>query len=447
MLHSIKKYFKFIVGLYLLISFSVIYAAPSVLNIQKWNTPNGASVYFVQASGLPIVDIKVMFNAGSSYDGNEFGLASLVNQMIGAATKDKNADQIADGFDATGAKFSNSMDREQAFVQLRSMMDPKYLNSALSLFHDVLVNAVFSDQDFSRIKNQSIASIEVAKQRPEYVANDKFYNIVYQNQPCAHPYYGTLEGVNKIQKEDVDRFYHQYYVGNNAIMVIVGDLNKKVAQDISYQLLKDMPSGNTAPALAEAKPVPASQTQVPFPSAQDIILDGQVGIKFSNPDYFPLRVGNVVFGDGATMRSRIYNVVREEHGLAYEVASQFVPSNFCGPFIIQLLTRADQGTTALQLIQNALVQFIQKGPSETEVSDAKEYLIGRFQTLFSSNEYILALVSQIAFYHLPLDYLDRYQANIKAVTPAQVKVAFAKQINPNQMVTVIVGPDGYKASK
>lgn len=161
-------------------------------------------------------------------------------------------------------------------------------------------------------------------------------------------------------------------------------------------------------------------------------------LRRGDPDFFALQVGNYTLGGGGFV-SRLVREVREKRGFAYSVYSQFVPMAQPGPFLIGLQTRKEQAGEALSVVREVLAAFLAEGPSEAELQAARQNLAGSFPLRLDSNRKILDNVAAIAFYGLPLDYLDRYVENIERVTAADVRAAFARHIRLDDLVTVVVG--------
>ena len=166
---------------------------------------------------------------------------------------------------------------------------------------------------------------------------------------------------------------------------------------------------------------------------------GQLGITRENPNYYPLIVGNTILG-GLPMTSLLFENVRGKRGLAYSVDSDFDLLRSKGSFTIQLKTRADKVAESIAVVKQTLNDFIINGPTDIEVSNAKKYIDGSFPLAISSNGSILDVVTAIAFYHRPLNYLDTYLNHINAVTKQQIKIAMASLLQPNKMILVTVGP-------
>ena len=191
--------------------------------------------------------------------------------------------------------------------------------------------------------------------------------------------------------------------------------------------------------MPEVEPLAAAkETRIPFDSAQAHVLIGQPGYRRTDPDHFALNLGNYVLGGGGFV-SRLTEQVREKRGLTYSIYSGFSPGLQAGAFRIGFQTRPDQAEEAVKVSREVLAKFVAEGPTDAELKAAKDNLIGGFPLLLDSNRKLLGNVANIAWYDLPLDYLETWTARMNAVTVADVKSAFARKLQPDRMVTVIVG--------
>jgi zinc protease len=161
----------------------------------------------------------------------------------------------------------------------------------------------------------------------------------------------------------------------------------------------------------------------------------------NDPDFFPLFVGNYVLGGGG-FDSQLMREVRDKRGYAYSAYSYFLPMREAGPFQLGLQTKLEQTDDALKVARDTLRQFIANGPTEAELNQAKSNLTGGFPLRIDSNRKILDYLAVIGFYELPLDYLDTWVDRVNAVDVAAVKQAFARRIDPDRLVTVVVGGAG-----
>ncbi len=263
-----------------------------------------------------------------------------------------------------------------------------------------------------------------------------------------HPYgYQTTEtSLARITVQDMRALYRQAIRACRAKVSIVGDVSRAQADALVGVLFGRLDKAADRASCAELPPVPevapltapAHTVSIPFESAQAHVLIGQPGIRRNDPDFLALTVGNYVLGGGGFV-SRLYTQVREKRGLSYSVYSYFAPGLHAGAFSVGLQTRPDQASEAITLSHEVVAQFVREGPSEQELLAAKSNLIGGFALRLDSNRKLLDNVANIAWNKLPLDYLDTWTAAVERLTVADIKTAFARVLQPETMVTVVVG--------
>lgn len=406
---------------------------------EQWLTKNGVRVIFYQAMEVPMLDIGLAFAAGSAYDQKDFGLSALTTHMINQGNAGKDATSIAQALADNGSQFDAEISRDMVVLNLKTLVSKDTLNQSTSIFKQIINHPDFPDDSFEREKKQQLMAIEQADDSPEDVANISFFNALYQQHPYAHSVNGTKATVNALTKKQVIDFYKQYYVTNNAVLVMVGAIDSPKAHQLAEQLTQDLPQGKPAADIPKALQLTkAEQIQIQFPSSQTVMRLGQVGIDHHNPDYFPLMVGNYILGGGALV-SRLAVEVREKRGLTYGITSLFTPMTGNGPFIITLSTKNNQSANALKITEDTLNQFIIKGPDAQELDSAKKYLTGSFPLSLASNRAIGSVLLRMAFYHLPDNYLDNYVARINAVTVDKIRNAFKNHVSPDRLLLVSVG--------
>jgi len=435
-----RPFHSFLRGLYFVAALLLISAeAAATPDILQWQTANGAHVYFVAAPQLPMVDIQVVFDAGSARDEGKDGLAVLTNGLLAEGAGKLDADAIAERFDAIGAHFSNSALRDMSVVSLRTLTDKKLLNSALDTFATVLQQPTFPADALERVRNQMLIGLQDEEQSPGAIAEKAFYRALYGTHPYASPSDGTSDSVKALTRDEVVSFYQRYFVAHNAVIAIVGAVDRKQAEHIAEQITQRLPAGNAAPALPPVQALTKAESiHIPHPSTQTHILMGQPGMRRNDPDYFPLYVGNFILG-GSGFTSRITNEIREKRGLAYSAYSYFVPMREEGPFMLGLQTRNASADESLKVLHETLEKFAQGGVTEKELAAAKRNITGGFALNIDSNSDIVQYLALIGFYHLPPDYLDTFIARINAVTVEQVRDAFARRVAPDRMITITVG--------
>lgn len=424
-------------GCVLLLFSCSVFAVP---DIQTWETENGSQVLFVESHQLPMVDLQIIFDAGSARDNDKSGLATLTNHLLAEGAAGKTVDEISQGFESLGAQYSSDVGYDSAAVGFRSLSDPDKLDSAVDNFIAVVSQPDFPEQAFERERKRTLIGIQAKKQSPSAIASEAFYALLYNDHPYAKPSEGTEASLNTLTVTDLQAFHKQHYVAANSTIAIVGDLTRQQAETIAQSLSASLPKGTALAPIPSVEPLTAAKTKfIEHPSGQMHILVGQPGIKRGDPDYFPLYVGNHVLGGGG-MVSRLFKDIREQRGLTYSVYSYFNPMREAGPFIAGLPTRADQADEAIAVLQENLNRYIDEGPTEAELTASKKNITGGFPLRIDSNSKILGYLAVIGFYGLPLDYLDHFNQQVEQVTVEQIKDAFARRLNPEVFVTIKVGP-------
>lgn len=414
-------------------------AAQAALAIQHWQTPQGARVLFVESRELPMLDIAVSFPAGSARDPVALpGLAHLTHGMLDQGAGGLSDTEIAHRFADVGAVLGGSFDRDRASVTLRTLSSSAEKDKALDLLARVLQKPDFPDAVVKREKQRVIAAIREAEADPGQVADKAFYRAVYGSQPYAHDETGEPASIAKIGRADLQRFYRAHYSAPNAVIALMGDVSRAEAERIAARLADGLPAGRPLAALPKSSAAPATRVRIDHPSAQSHVLVGTVGMTRDDPDFFPLFVGNYVLGGGG-FDSRLMKEVRDKRGYAYSAYSYFLPMSEGGPFQLGLQTKAEQADDALKVATDTLRAFVAEGPTEAELTQAKDNLTGGFPLRIDSNKKILDYLSLIGFYRLPLNYLDTWVDRVNAVDVAAVKSAFTRRIDPARLVTVVVG--------
>jgi zinc protease len=419
-----------------LLAAAVAQAMPA---IQHWTTEHGAQVYFVPAPELPMVDVRVVFAAGSARDADLPGLAGLTNGLLDKGAAGLSADAIADRLEGLGAQLGSGSLRDMAWVSLRSLNDAAHFEPAVELMMDVLARPDFNQNDIDRERERTLVALRQSEQQPDDIAEYHFYAAIYGQHPYASRPIGTEASLKRIARADIRGFHARYYVAANATIAIVGDIDRPGAERLARRLSAALPAGQPAAPLPAVAPLAkANEEHIFHPSTQTHVLMGAPGIDRNDPDFFPLYVGNHILGGGGLV-SQLYEEVREKRGLSYSVYSAFTPMQKKGPFILGLQTRNDQLEEALGVLRETLQRFHDQGPTKAELVAATKNITGGFALRIDSNSKIIQYLAVIGFYGLPLDYLETFNDKVMAVTREQIRDAFQRRVHPDKMATVIVG--------
>lgn len=430
---------------------AVFYAnsAWALLPIQHWTEPSGAQVWLVESPSIPMVDVQIDFDAGSRRDPSaQAGLAAAVADMVtkgvraqgDAPALDENA--LGEAWADLGAGLNVGAGNDNLSFSLRSLTTPDLLDKAAQLSARQLAEPSWPDNIWQRDRARWSASIRESNTRPGTVAGDAFAAAVYGSHPYGERV--TEDSLARISVADMQKFHAHYLQACRARVAIVGAVNRTQAETLVRTLLARLPATAPAPCAAlppvpEVQPLTAPlEKDILFTSAQAHVLIGQPGFKRSDPDFLALLVGNHILGGGG-FTSRLTNEVREKRGLSYSVYSGFSPGLNAGAFVIGLQTRPDQATQATQVARDVLKKFVADGPTAAELRAAKDNLIGGFALRIDSNRKLLGNVVNIATNGLPLDYLDHWTQRVEALTVQEVRAAMQRKLQPDRMVTVVLG--------
>lgn len=396
-----------------------------------------------------MLDVQIDFDAGSRRDPPaQAGLASMMADMLdkgvqagqGAPALDENA--LGEAWADLGAQFGAGASADRLSFSLRSLTEPDLLDQAVALAARGIAEPSFSEPVWQRERQRMQAALKESYTRPASVVGRAYAQAVYG----AHPYGQdvTEATLARISSADLRAAHAAGVVACRARISLVGAVTRAQADALATQLLSRLPQVACAslPPLAQVADVaPLSQPEekrIPFDSAQAHVLIGQPGFKRDDPDYFALTVGNHILGGGGFV-SRLTQEVREKRGLTYGVSSYFSPGLHAGSFTVGLQTRPDQAAQAVALVRQVVSDFVAKGPTEAELQAAKDNLMGGFALRIDSNGKLLGNIAGIAWNNLPLDYLDTWTQQVNRVTVDDIKAAFARKLQPEKMVTVILG--------
>lgn len=416
------------------------------ISIQHWRHASGARVYLVESLNIPMLDVQINVDGGSRRDPQgQTGLASAAAGLLTAgamARGDEPAldeNQLAEAWADLGASFNMGADDERLSISLRTLTRPDLLERAVALAARQLAAPSWPDVVWERDRQRWTAAWQEAQTQPTVQARRAFVQSIYGDHPLGRE--ATPQTVAAIDTAAIRTFYQRHAVACRAQISLVGAIDRRAAERIVDQLMGawEAHGCSTLENMPSVSPITAAvERRIPFDAAQAQVLVGQPGIARSDPDYFPLFVGNYILGGGGFV-SRLTTEVREKRGLSYSVYSYFASGLQPGPFQLILSTRPDQTELALEVARQVLERFVSEGPTEAELLAAKSFLLNSFALRIDSNRKRLDNVANIAWHDLPLDYLDTWTTRIQQVSTADIRRAFQRVLQPKRMVTVVLG--------
>jgi zinc protease len=421
-------------------------SAWAAIPIQHWTHPSGARVYLVASPTIPMLDVQIDLDGGSRRDpADRAGLASATASMLSSGVDaqdgwpalDENA--LSGAWVDLGAQLGAGAGAERFSLSLRTLTEPELLERAVALAVRQLAAPAWVETVWVRDRERWLASIKEAQTRPGTHAGRAFSQAVYRDHPYGREV--TAATLGAITVGDMQAFFRRHAAACRAQVSLVGAIDRATAGRIVDRFMAALAPHGCQPLEAVPEVAPMAQAverRIPFEAAQAQVLIGQPGHRRADPDFFPLFVGNYILGGGGFV-SRLTTEVREKRGLSYSAYSYFAPGLHAGAFQVGLTTRPDQADQAVAVAREVVRRFVDEGPTDTELKAAKDYLINGFALRFDSNRKLLDNVANIAWNGLSLNYLETWTAQVETVTVADIRRAFSRVLQPDRMVTVVVG--------
>ena len=315
----------------------------AAVNIQRWTTPQGVQVLLAERHENPIIDMAVSFRgAGNASDPDgKSETAAFTAALLTGGTKEMDEETFNAQTNGLAAEIGSGTDNETATATLRSLSRPDTLKKAVSLFNGALTRPRFDEAVFRRNQTQAATFLQQQETKPDFTAARTLARLSYPDHPYGKDAYTTVQSINGITLDDIRAFYRTRYGKNNAVVAIVGDIDRKGADRLVQDALSGLP--DRAAASADVPPVkkhPAQRRDIPFAGEQAQIMLGMPLITRNDPDYYALVAGNYVLGGGG-FDSRLMKKLRDEKGLVYGVSSSLSPMTRKGPFRIAFSTKKD----------------------------------------------------------------------------------------------------------
>jgi zinc protease len=408
--------------------------------IQKTTLSNGLAVWVVKKDRLPIVAMDLVVNAGGSLDPNDrAGIATLTASMLNQGTKTRSAVDIANGLQSIGASVNPSASWDASGISMRTIT--KNLDKALDYYADVVKNPAFPNPEFTQLRGRVLGQLQQRRSSNTAVAGVVYDKVLYGDQPYGRQLSGDEKSVQAISRDDIAKFYDNYYRPNNSTLIVVGDVTMETIKPKLEKAFGDWKSGGVSPATLAAQRMMAKPGIyiVDKPgSAQSSVTIGEVGIDRSNPDYYAVQVMNSILGGGGT--ARLFMNLREDKGYTYGAYSRFTPRRSAGPF-------SASGEIQTVSTKEAVQEFLKElqgirgtrpvTPQELEVN--KQAFIRRFPSQFETTGGISNQLGTLVTYSLPDSYFNDYISKINSVTIDDVNRVANKYLDPSKMAIVIVG--------
>jgi zinc protease len=422
----------------LVIAISALARPSGAIEIQRV-AADGIEAWLVEDHANPIIAVRFAFRgSGAAADPrDEAGLARMTSALLdeGAGDLDSQAFQgrlddlaIRLGFDADLDNFGGS------FETLT-----RHRNVAFELMRLALTQPRFDPEAIARIRGQLEAHLRSQQEDPDWVANRRLWATLFPNHPYGHPVEGTLDSLPRIDREDIRRFATERLARDRLVLAVVGDITPAELAELLRTTFGVLPA-KAAPADVAGAPVnlDGGVHIIDMDVPQSAVAFAQGGLKREDPRFYSLTVLNQILGGGG-LTSRLFDAVREKRGLVYSVQTGLVPLDHSALILGSAGTANERVADTIRVIRDQWRSIAADGVGAAELADSKTYLTGSFPLRLSGSGRIAALLVSVQLDNLGIDYLDRRNALIEAVTLEDVNTLARDLLAPDKLTFIIAG--------
>ena len=412
--------------------------------VEEVVTPAGITAYLVNEPAVPLLAVTFEFKGGAAADpqGRE-GLSRMVAGLLdeGAGELDSLAFRTLLEDQAIRLGFSHGRD---AFSG-RLLTLTENQEQAFELLRLALAEPRFDDEPVERIRQQLIADIQRRRNDPNTMAGLAWFEHAFDGHPYGRTTQGTTETIAAIDVAELRAFVAERLGRDNLIIGVAGDITAQELAPLLDQAFAHLPATSSLPVLEPTTPKTGQALVSRINVPQSVVTFGLPGIARDDPDYYAAYVANYILGGGG-FASRLTEEVREKRGLAYSVYSYLADTDLAPLWMGGVATRNDQVAQSIEVIKGELVRMAEGDLAEADLANAKTYLTGSFPLRFTSNENVARILVGMQANDLGIDYLDRRNAYIEAVTLDDLERVSARLFAGDLLVSIVGDPVGIEAA-
>ncbi len=428
----------------LLIGLMALFAAfqARAVEVQRVVSPGGIEAWLVADHTNPIIALELSFRGGAALDpADKGGLADMVASTIDEGAGDLDSQTFQGELDNLSISLKFDAGQDSFSGSLETLTDNR--DRAFELLRLALTQPRFDQEPVERIRSQIIARLSRESEDPDYIASRVLRRMMYGDHPYARPTRGTEASISRITADDMRSFVQQRFGRDQMFVGVVGDITPDQLAKALDQTFGALPAKAAPFTVPQATVANGGETVViAKPIPQSVVAIGQEGIRRDDPDYYAAYVVNYILGGGG-FSSRLVEEVREKRGLAYSVYSYLAPFDYGSMIYGGTATQNARVGESLDLIRQEWRRMADNGPSAEELDAAKRYLTGSFPLRFSSSDNIAGMLVGMQMEDLGIDYLEKRNSYIEAVTLDDAKRVAKRLYKPDALTVVVVGaPEG-----
>lgn len=399
---------------------------------------NGMQVVLVQQNEQPVISVRIIIRAGAAQDPQgKNGVAMLTATLLDQGAGSRSAEQIAEQIDFIGGALGTGAGTDLTYVNAVVMNDSYAI--AMDLVSDVVLRPTFAPEEIERQRQQALSALKVSAEDPEAVASQVIDRLIYGFHPYGMPGNGTAQSLMALTRQDFVDFHRRYFVPNNALVAVVGDIS---AADAMAGLEKVFGAWTPAevPVAAVTEPPDATRRVIVIDkkdAVQTEIRVGHIAIPRKHNDFEAVnQTVKILGGEGA---NRLQQVLRSQKQLTYGASADLETYKLAGAVIAETDTQTANTAEALRVVVDEFTRLQRERVYDEELLGAQNYMVGHFPLTIEVPDAIATQVLNQLFYDLPVEELPRYRERVLRVTPDEIQRVARWFIRPAQLSIVLVG--------
>ena len=412
-------------------------AAPGIA-IQEKLTPLGLKFWLVEDHTVPLVAIRFAFRGGATQDKATLpGTAYMLSGVLDEGAGDMDAQAFHERMEELAVELSFSAERDYFGGSLRTLT--RHAKDAFELAHLALNAPRFDTSAVERVRGQIMAGLKHEMKNPDAIGGRVFAEKAFPDHPYGRAVHGTLNSIPQISRDDLIALKQRIIARDNLIIGIVGAIDEHAAAAAVDHVFGGLPAHALLDPVQDiAFSATGARFGIDFDIPQSVIMFGRQGIPRDDDDFIPAMVANHIFG-GGVFQSRLFKEVREKRGLTYSVYSSLASYDHGAMLFGGTSTKNERAEEALSVIADEIAKFRADGPTALEVDKAKKYLTGSYALRFDTSSKIAGQLVQIQLDALGIDWMQRRNGLIHAITRDDVVRAAQRLLGDGKLLVTVVG--------
>lgn len=411
--------------------------ARAAIQITPVTSPGGLHAWLYEDHTLPMLTLRASFQGGAALDpaGKE-GVCVLMTGLLEEGTGDLDSTAFAERREDLAAHFGFDCGRDDVSISFETLSENR--DAAVDLLREALARPSFTPEAVERVRGQLLASLEDSASDPGDIASRAFFATAFPDHPYGHPADGTLDSVKALDRDDLVAAHDATMTRDRLRLAVVGDITPGELGPMLDRLFADLPAAGPAlPPVAEPK-LPGTLQVIDLDVPQSLVFLGQHGIARADPDFIPAFIMDYILGGGG-LGSRLSTEVREKRGLTYGINTMLAPMDFGALYLGHFASANDRVAEAIRITRAEWARMAEGGVTDAELDAAKRYLTGAYPLRFSGNDKTAQQLLGIQVAGLDIDYVNRRNALVEAVTKEDVARVAKRLLDPAELTFVVVG--------